>query len=398
MLRITKQTFLLAGITALLAACGTTAEPSASAPHLSAQGNTTSTTNIKMTTAETAGSFGAWATGSFGVWAAGSFGAWASGSFGAWASGSFGVWATTFEDGTPNPLHNNVEEWNQIRLAGAHTLAPNLGKDVTVAVIDTGIDLAHPALSGTLSPESTWWDYVSGDRNPGEMGTASDKAYGHGTAVAGIILQVAPNARILPIRVLPPSGEGTSTTIAKAIIHAVDQGAKVVNVSVVADKDSDISKAIEYAALRGVYVVMAAGNQGLNPVQFPAAKSAQTNTPGLYSLSVGGIELNNRKSSYSNYGAGLEVMTPASDIVTTYPKGEIRAVTGTSFATPVASGVLALALGEGYSADNAGELTEKLKLSEQNVDIENHDLVLLMEKKALGFGLLNAEAFLKSIK
>ncbi|UBV44345.1 S8 family serine peptidase (plasmid) [Deinococcus taeanensis] len=386
-----KHTFLLAGITALLAACGSTPTTSAIENTLTAQGATTTTlTRVKMTTAETAGSFGAWASGSFG--------AWASGSFGAWASGSFGAWASTFADGTPNPLQNNVAEWNQIRLAGAQTLAPNLGAGVTVAVIDTGIDTAHPAFAGTLTPAGTWWDFISADSDPREMGTVNDRGYGHGTGVAGIILQIAPNARILPIRALAPSGEGDSTTIGKAITHAADQGAKVINVSVVTDKDSDVSKAIEYASLKGAYVIMAAGNQGLDPILFPARKAFQTNFTGYLGLSVGGIELDNKKSAYSNYGADLEVLAPASGIVTTYPGGDIRAVTGTSFATPVVSGVLALALAEAYSAGNVNQLAEKLKLAEQNVGLNNPELLLAMGKKTLGFGLLDAETFLNSLK
>lgn len=385
-----KQTFLLAGITALLAACGSTPTTSAIENTLTAQGATTTLTRVKMTAAETAGSFGAWASGSFG--------AWASGSFGAWASGSFGAWASTFADGTPNPLQNNVAEWNQIRLAGAQTLAPNLGAGVTVAVIDTGIDTAHPAFAGTLTPAGTWRDFIGTDSDPSEAGTVIDRGYGHGTAVAGIILQVAPNARILPIRALSPSGEGDSTTIGKAITHAADQGAKVINVSAVTDKDSDVSKAIEYASLKGAYVIMAAGNQGLDPVLFPARKASQTNFTGYLGLSVGGIELDNRKSAYSNYGSDLEVLAPASGIVTTYPGGDIRAVTGTSFATPVVSGVLALALAEAYSANHVNQLAEKLRLGEQNVDLYNAELLLAMGKKSLGFGLLDAEAFLNSVK
>ncbi|ACO44986.2 S8 family serine peptidase [Deinococcus deserti] len=392
MLRITKQTFLLAGLTALLAACGTTTTTADTT--LSAQAAMpASTASIRMTTAEAAGSFGAWATGSFG--------AWASGSFGAWASGSFGVWATTFADGTPNPLHNNVEEWNQIHLAGAQTLAPNLGAGVIVAVIDTGIDLKHPAFEGTLTPARTWRDYaMSGrpDRDPSEEGTPADHGYGHGTAVAGIILQVAPNAKILPIRALRATGEGSSTDIAEAITYAVDQGAKIINVSAVADRDSDISKAIDYASVKGAYVVMAAGNRGDHVVQYPASKAGLTNSMGIMGISVGSIERTFKKSAYSNYGHQLEILAPGTEIVTAYPEGQIRAVTGTSFAVPVVSGVLALALGERYSADNAGQLAEKLKFGGRNVDEYNTDLMGTMGGQILGSGLLNAEAFLNNVR
>ena len=383
---------LLAGLTALLAACGATT-PDTSAERVTTQGKTTSTTlaDVAMSTAETAGSFGAWATRSFG--------AWASGSIGVWAVGSIGVWAvSTFEDGTANPLHDNVNKWNQIRLAQAQTLAPNLGAGITVAVIDTGVDTSHPALQGTLTHPDTWRDFIQNDNDPQEEGTLDDKGYGHGTAVAGIVLQIAPNARIMPVRALTQAGDGTSTVIADAIRYAAAQGAHVINVSAVTDKDSNISKAIEEVTLQGRYVIMAAGNQGIDPPQFPARKASQTNDMGHRSLSVGSIEESNAKSEYSNYGSDLEALAPGTDVVTTFPQGQIMAVKGTSFATPAVSGVLALALAEGYSANHAGQLASKLRSTTRNVDAANADLLLKMGKKTLGFGLLDAEAFLNSLK
>ena len=108
-------------------------------------------------------------------------------------------------------------------------LAPNLGEGVKVAVIDTGIDLDHPGFAGRLAPAGEWRDYVDGDDFP--MDEPGGAGFGHGTAVAGIIVQVAPNATILPIRVLAPDGRGDVDDVVTAIDHAITVGAQVINLS-----------------------------------------------------------------------------------------------------------------------------------------------------------------------
>ena len=98
-----------------------------------------------------------------------------------------------------------------------------------------------------------------------------DNDYGHGTFVASLVLAVAPDARILPIRALDDEGFGSASGVASAIVWAVDQGADVVNFSIDMTVESEaLKEAIDYARDRGVVIVGAAGNAALSELQFPA--------------------------------------------------------------------------------------------------------------------------------
>ncbi|WP_309570800.1 S8 family serine peptidase, partial [Deinococcus sp.] len=189
--------------------------------------------------------FGTWATG-FGTWASG-YSTWASG-YSTWASGTTGTGAaTTFAE--------NVPLWNMVKLSEAQSLVPELGQGIKVAVIDTGIDLNHPAFAGKLDTANAK-DYIDGDSTPQEVnanttGGFSD-GYGHGTAVTSILLQVAPKITILPIRALDPSGSGDTSTIASAVYYAVSKCAKVINLSLGCTSNSDaLYSSIKNAVYKG---------------------------------------------------------------------------------------------------------------------------------------------------
>jgi subtilisin family serine protease len=149
----------------------------------------------------------------------------------------------------------------QVWLPQAHAIARKFGEGVKVAVVDTGIDTAHPGFAGRLAPSSEWRDFIENDNNP--MEPTGGSAYGHGTAVAGLILQVAPKATILPIRVLNSNGQGNLDHVILAINHAVNVGARVINLSLGAfEWYQPLVDAINFAGSRGVWVVASAGNQG----------------------------------------------------------------------------------------------------------------------------------------
>lgn len=133
-----------------------------------------------------------------------------SGGIRAW-SGGIRAWSGGGElERTGAVLLENAAIWERLSLAAAHqALAPKLGRGVTVAVIDTGIDTRHPIFSGRLSERSSWYDFVDGDREPQE---APGVAFGHGTMVASIVLQLAPEATLMPLRVLDGDGGGRPTT------------------------------------------------------------------------------------------------------------------------------------------------------------------------------------------
>ncbi|OLV15930.1 S8 family serine peptidase [Deinococcus marmoris] len=281
---------------------------------------------------------------------------WAGGRISMWAGGRISMWA----GGQYSQLPENTALWKKIRLEEAQRLAPKLGAGVTVAVIDTGLDLQHPAFAAALSDPSTWYDFYDGDATPQDEGTFGVGGYGHGTNVAGIVLQVAPGAKIMPLRVLGSDGSGDVVMVAKAILWAADHGAGVINLSLGSKENSKVVQdAIKKVTDRKVLVVSSAGNSNLNKITYPAA-DASAKGSGDYSLSVGSVDLNDVKSSFSNYASELKVMAPGEQVYAPAPDGRMAAWSGTSMAAPMVSGGLALALGERVpTKDLAKELANR---------------------------------------
>lgn len=213
-------------------------------------------------------------------------------------------------------------------------------EDVLIAVVDTGVDLDHPDLSGKLL---RGYDFVQRDSTP-------DDRNGHGTHVAGIaaaltnnrrgVAGIAPRVKILPVRVLDADGDGSLDQVANGIIYAANQGAKVMNLSLGAPYDAyTLRRAIEYAWSRGCIIVAAAGNDGSNTPNYPAAYPSV--------ISVASVDQNDRKSQFSNYGLSVDVAAPGSDILSTYHNGYYAYLSGTSMAAPHVAGLAGLLASQG---------------------------------------------------
>ncbi len=273
----------------------------------------------------------------------------------------------------------------QIRLSQAQTLAPRLGQGVKMAVIDTGLD--HPAFAGRLAPTAEWYDFVGGDATPSEAGVlGTDRGYGHGTAVAGVILQVAPKVTILPIRVLKRDGSGDVTDVASAIAWVVAKGADVINLSLGTTTNvAALQTMVDYATSQGVYVISSAGNTGAGNLTFPAANAnVGTGASKNLAIGVGSVNASDLKSSFSNYGDRLELVAPGEAIQTLAPNGGVTSWSGTSFATPIVSGALALGLGQPLLATT--RQAEHIDATATNISVKNPGYLL-------GFGRLNVEAY-----
>lgn len=239
--------------------------------------------------------------------------------------------------------------WWHINLSGGVALAPRRGSGVKVAVIDSGLDLQHPAFRDRLAPAHEWRDFVDGDTYPQEERSegGDNSNYGHGTGVTGVVLQVAPNATILPLRVLNADGVGDVTDVAAAVDHALAWGADVINLSLGTDEDSDaLNQMIDYAAQRKVFVVASAGNTGDDRVTYPARHAREKGSTSKYLMSVGSVDARNRLSAFSTYGEALEVTAPGEYIYTAFPENQVGFWSGTSFSAPMVSGTLAMILGE----------------------------------------------------
>ncbi len=223
---------------------------------------------------------------------------------------------------------------------------------IVVAVLDTGIDFNHPAFAGRLVQG---YDFIGRDNDPSEEGNPQIGPYGHGTHVAGIIAMVAPEAKIMPLRVLNVQGRTDAFIVAEAVEYAVAHGAKVLNLSL---STTNVTQAIHKAfydylegedeerggliPLNGAVAVVAAGNSGTTAMEFPAAVSQIHERSGREVIAVAASNSNDILSIFSTRGSWVAVMAPGERIVSTVAYNHYGNWSGTSMAAPVVAGTIAL--------------------------------------------------------
>ncbi|MEZ4664729.1 MAG: S8 family serine peptidase [Caldilineaceae bacterium] len=227
----------------------------------------------------------------------------------------------------------------QLGLTRAHQFSQGAG--VVVAVLDTGIELNHPDFAGVLV---AGYDFIDDDAIPEEEKNNIDddgdghidEAYGHGTHVAGIIHMVAPQAQIMPLRVLDADGAGNIFVITEAIQYAVAQGADVLNLSLGTDVRSELMKDIldDQYEHGQMIMVAAAGNLNVDQKQYPAALDVV--------IGVASVGQNDVKSDFSNYGDWIEVAAPGESIFSAAPPSGYAWWSGTSMSAPFVAGQAAL--------------------------------------------------------
>jgi serine protease len=235
-----------------------------------------------------------------------------------------------------------TKQWDFARLHAATAWQSTTGTGITVAVLDTGVDATQPDLAGQVL---SGFDAIAGG------GTADSDPSGHGTHVAGVIAAdtgnnvgisaIAPNAKILPVRVLGANGEGYMSAAASGIVYAADNGAKVINMSFDSPVQVDaVSTAIAYARGKGVVVVAAAGNdrKAGSPISYPAA------TDGV--IAVGATDQAEHVATFSTAGSYIDLTAPGTDILSTWPGGRFTTMSGTSMAAPHVAAIAALLLGK----------------------------------------------------
>ncbi len=211
------------------------------------------------------------------------------------------------------------------------------GEGVTVAVLDTGIDVNHPEFQGQLVEG---WNAVSQDSNIADV-------MGHGTSTAGVIGAATNNAnqvaglagksKIMPVRITNQSnGYAYYSDIARGLSWAADHGAKIANISYMVTTASSVTTAANYFRNKGGIVVSSAGNDGTNP-----GHGENTSM-----ITVSATTSSDTKASWSNYGNFVDVAAPGVSIVTTKNGGGIGAVSGTSFSAPLTAAVVALIMAQ----------------------------------------------------
>ncbi|MEZ6243102.1 MAG: S8 family serine peptidase [Phycisphaerales bacterium] len=279
------------------------------------------------------------------------------------------------------------------------------GAGVTIAVIDSGVDPTHGQIAGRLAPggiaflfnpddasydPDDWVDQCNGidDDNDALL----DEAVGHGTAVAALSLLVAPDAKVLPIRVLNDEGYTTAFRVAKAIYYAMDQGVEVVNLSLSTCADLRIiERAVDDAVRLGIIVVAAAGNHEMDSHDNPEFPAAMSKVAGVVAT-----DLDGHVASFSNYGRDYIVAAPGVEIISAIPNeascgpalpgSNYGEADGTSFAAPLVAGTAALLIEKG-SVLRWNDFRDAMRETTTPIGAQNPDL-----SDPVGEGLLDVEA------
>lgn len=262
-----------------------------------------------------------------------------------------------------------------LNMGEAWTLSEG-SNSVVVAVIDSGVDYFHPDLRNNIAVNAAELNGQPGVDNDGNgyvddiygWDFYNDRANGfddngHGTHCAGVIAAekngigirgIAPRVKVLPVKFLGANGGGDTADAIHAIDYAVARGAKILSNSWGGGGASTLlDDAIQRAVNQGVIFVAAAGNNALDI-------DASPNYPANYAnvISVGSSDSYDERSSFSNYGSrSVELFAPGSSILSTFPNGQYRVMSGTSMAAPQVSGALALAVSirPGISQTGIGE-------------------------------------------
>ncbi len=263
--------------------------------------------------------------------------------------------------------------WHLPKIGASLAWDSSQGAGVTIAILDSGVDSAHPDLATELVPG---WNFYDNNSNTSDV-------YGHGTKVAGAaaaaannslgVASVAVQSKIMPIRVTNLSGSGYWSMIAQGLVHAADHGARVANISFLGVSNSaTIRNAAQYMKDKGGLVIVSGGNTGLQ--ENYAATTAM--------IPVSATDGYDRRTSWSSYGNFIALAAPGAGIWSTTRGGGYGSVSGTSFSSPVTAGVVALMMAA--------------KPSLPNTEVENYlystavDLGAVGRDPYFGYGRVNA--------
>jgi thermitase len=249
---------------------------------------------------------------------------------------------------TPNDPHFMTgNQWYLSKIEAPAAWRSTTGSsEVVVAVLDTGVLASHPDMAGKVIPG---YDFVNNDGDPTDDN-------GHGTSVAGLISAATHNSEgmaavtwrspVLAVKVLGSNGSGSYSTVSQGITWATDQGARIINLSLGGISSSrTLQDAVNYAWDRKVVIIAAAGNNGDDKPFFPAACNNV--------VAVSATDSTDQRPSWSNFGGYVDVSAPGVSVLTLSGSSGYSTWNGTSYASPVAAGVVALMAAANPNFSNA---------------------------------------------
>lgn len=275
-----------------------------------------------------------------------------------------------------------VTPWGITRVNAPSAWLNSTGKNITIAVIDTGIDYNHPDLKTNV---------IGGISFVRKIRSFMDDN-GHGTHVAGTIaalnnsigvVGVAPDAKLLGVKVLDRTGSGYMSWVIAGIDWAADpaNNVDVITMSLGGGPSEALNTSVNNAYKLGIVVVAAAGNEN-GAIIYPAAYAS--------AIAVTATDSSNIRASFSNYGPEAELAAPGVSIYSTWKGGGYNTISGTSMATPHVTGVVALMLANPESCNTddivgctPSEVRTKLQNSAKDLGDSGWD-------KYFGYGLVNA--------
>jgi thermitase len=267
-------------------------------------------------------------------------------------------------------------QWHLLRISAAGAWDYTTGaSSVPIAIIDSGVDPAHPDLASKLIGG---YNFLGGN-------TDIHDVLGHGTAVAGTAAALTNDGiggagvgwsnPIMPLVVLNSSNYATYSDIASAITFAADHGAKVINISIYGSSYSTtLQSAVDYAWNKGVVIVACAGNDSSSTAVYPAALN--------HVVAVAATDATDAKAGFSNYGTWISVAAPGDNIYTTVNGGTYGYWYGTSFASPQVAGLAALILSRNSSLTNQ-QVVDLIKNNSDDLGAPGFD-------QYFGYGRINA--------
>jgi subtilisin family serine protease len=273
----------------------------------------------------------------------------------------------------PNdPFYSTGDEWHLLKIGAPTAWSMSTGNsDVTIAILDTGVDGTHLDLASKMIPG---WNVYDNNSNTSDV-------YGHGTQVAGVaaassnngqgVASIAWGCRIMPIRISAANGGASYSAMASGLNWAADHGANVANISYIASDSAAVRTAAQYFQSKGGVVVASAGNN-------TTFDSAADNP---YILTVSATDPTDVLSYWSNTGNNVDIAAPEG-AETTLRGGGYTYAGGTSISSPIVAGVAALVI----SANPSLTPTEVQTILKQNSD----DLGSSGWDTSYGWGRVNA--------